>query len=70
LRGQNIDKVEIKVIQDIVEGNFKFKKNTVAEKGIQREMSDNERKVLDNFKFSSYSLYFVASTSLIASVAM
>ena len=70
LRGQNIDRVEIKVIQDIVEGNFKLKKNTVAEKGIQREMSDNERKVLDNFKFSSYSLYFVASTSLIASLAM
>jgi uncharacterized protein YeeX (DUF496 family) len=70
LRGQNIDRVEIKVIQDIVEGNFKLKKNTVAEKGIQREMSDNERKVLDNFKFSSYSLYFVASTSLVASLAM
>jgi hypothetical protein len=33
-------------------------------------MSDNDKKVFEIFKTSTYSFYFVASTSLIASLAM
>jgi hypothetical protein len=70
LKGQEVDKVQVKLIQEVVQGNLKLKQNTVAEKGIKREMSDNDKKVFEIFKTSTYSFYFVASTSLIASLAM